>query len=117
MVDHIVSVVVPAITTEIIKAKKKILGEESTLEKEEEYSKEYRNMKMMGNVDFNSQAFVWKSKETCFYPFILNLKGGRIEFVAEGAQVYQNWVQGIELLQKHKADLERLKFKIVPANT
>ena len=117
MIEQIVSVVVPAVTAEIIKAKKKVLDEEeSTLEKEEEFSKVYRNMKLMGNMNFNSQAFVWKAKETCFYPFIVNLKGGRIEFVAEGSQVYRNWVQGIKFLQKNKSDLERLKYKIIPAS-
>lgn len=111
IIDQIISVGVPSLTIEMIKARSKNI-EEKPLERTEEFNKAYRNMKMMGNIDYNSPAFLYKAKETCFYPFFVNLRGGRVEFVAEGLQIYKNWVQGLKLLIKHKPELERLKFKI-----
>ena len=113
MIDKIISVVIPAITNEIIKAKNKNTLFENSMEKAEEYDKAYRVMKTAGNVNFNSEAFVFKAKETNFFPFYLCLKNGRVELMAEGFSVYKSWVEGITLLIKNKNDLERLKFKII----
>jgi hypothetical protein len=114
MIEHIISVIVPGLTNEIIKAKAKALDDlQNSLEKREELNKAYRNMKLMGKVDYNSQAFICKAKETSLLPFFVNLKAGRVEFIAEGLSGLKSWVQGIKLLIKHKSELERLKFKIV----
>ena len=112
MVDQISSVVVPHMTSEIVKARNKGNDEEHTLEKSEEFNKVYRTMKASGKVDLSSPAFVYKSKENIFFPFVVVVKSGRIELLADGIQNYKLWVNGINLLIKYKQDLERLKYKI-----
>ena len=112
MVDQINSIVVPQATSDIIKARNKGNDEEHTLEKSQEFNKVYRNMKAAGKVDLNSQAFVYKSKENIFFPFVIVVKSGRVELLADGIQNYKMWVNGINMLIKYKQDLERLKYKI-----
>lgn len=114
IVDQIVSIVVPSITSEIIKARGKSTNDEDhTLERSDEYNKIYRNMKAMGNVDTDCPAFIYKAKETCYFSFFITLKNGRVDFVAEGLHVYRTWLTGIKALIKNKSDLERLKFRII----
>ena len=113
MIDSILSIVVPGMTNDLIRARSKNLNDEDcTLEKSDEYNKVYRDQKAMGNVDSNSTAFVYKAKENCFFPFIVSLKSGRVELMAEGLHFFKMWVTGINTLLKNRTELERLKYKI-----
>lgn len=113
IIDQIVAIVIPTITSDIIKARGKNNEEEQTLEKSEEYNKCYRDMKAMGSVDTESPAFVYKAKETSYFQFFITLKNGRVDFIAEGLNIYKTWLAGIKTLIKNRKDLERLKFKII----
>jgi hypothetical protein len=112
MVDQISSIVIPATTSDIVRARAKGGNEEHTLEKSQEFNKVYRNMKAAGKVDVNSQAFVYKAKENTLFPFVVVVKSGRIELLADGIIGYKAWVNGLNMLIKNKSELERLKYKI-----
>ena len=113
MIDNIRSINSPPITNAIIKAQNiSIDGIDTSLENIAKCSKEYREMKYSGKVNYNSNYFIVKSKQTHYYPFYIVLKSGKAEFIAESIQDYYAWMKGVQSLINNKTLLEKLRFKI-----
>lgn len=54
------------------------------------------------------------SHRTQFFPFsIIFVKGGKIDLIAPSYQVFQNWIQGLNMLIKNKRNLEQLKLNLI----
>ena len=113
MIDNIRSINSTPLTNAIIKAQNtSIDGLDMSLELIAKCSKEYREMKYSGKVNYNSNYFIVKSKETHYYPFYIVLKSGKAEFIAESIQDYYAWMKGLQSLINNKTLLEKLRFKI-----
>jgi 2C-methyl-D-erythritol 2,4-cyclodiphosphate synthase len=113
MIDSLISINPVSITNFIIKAQNlKCEKNDFSLEYLAKCTKEYREMKYAGKVNYHSNYFIAKSRETHFYPFYLGLKTGKVELIAESFRDYLAWVHGLQRLIKNKNMLEKLKFKI-----
>ena len=113
MIDDVRSVNSFPITNAIIKAQNmSVEGIDMSLESIAKCSKEYREMKYSGRVNYSSGYFIVKSKETHYYPFYIVLKSGKAEFVAESLQDYYAWMNGMQSLINNKALLDKLRFKV-----
>ena len=114
MVDSIIGLSSSANTLAIIKSQKIVIeNADKSLESLARYSKEYREMKNQGQINYKSTAFILKSQECTFFPFFLMLKNGKIELIAESINDYMKWANGITALVKNKKELEKIKFKII----
>lgn len=114
LVNTLLAPVIPKHTSEMIKAQKKNwLNDGKEAEITPALNKKYRDMKKAGLINYADPAFKVKSKEATHYPFFINLdKGGRIELVASGYSAFKHWVDGINLLIKHRKQLQRLSYRI-----
>lgn len=112
MLDSIVSISPFSLTSALIKAQQTSIMFDNTLEAMAQYSREYREMKYSGKINYSSIAFIAKAKDTHFYPFYLVLKTAKLEMIAESQNAFENFLNGISVLIKCKKNLEALKFKI-----
>ena len=113
MIDNIRSINSLPLTNAIIKAQNMIIeGLDMSLEFIAKCSKEYRENKYSGKVNYSADYFIVKSKETHYYPFYISLKSGKAEFIAESIQDYYAWMNGIQSLINNKALLDKLRFKV-----
>ncbi|OMJ67792.1 hypothetical protein SteCoe_34947 [Stentor coeruleus] len=112
MLDSIVSISPFSLTSALIKAQQASLMYDNSLEAMAQYSREYREMKYSGKINYSSIAFIAKAKDTHFYPFYLVLKTAKLEMIAESQNAFENFLNGITVLIKYKKNLEALKFKI-----
>lgn len=114
LVDSLLGPVIPKHTSEMIKAQKKSwLNDGKEAQITPAINKKYKDMKKAGLINYADPAFKAKSKEATLYPFFINLeKGGRVELVASGYSTFKHWVDGVNLLIKHKKQLQRLSYRI-----